>query len=57
MNTCKDCGTEYSPASVTIPSPIPDGMCAICGTQLSDQKIVELVEKQFGKGENNDNAI
>ena len=32
-------------------------MCATCGTQLSDQKIAELVEKQFGKGENNDNAI
>lgn len=57
MNTCKDCGTEYTPLSVTIPSPIPDGMCAICGTQLSDQKIAELVEKQFGKGENNDNAL
>ena len=42
METCKDCGSQYDPNSVDIPTPIPDKMCALCGTLLSDEKIEEL---------------
>ena len=43
MENCSHCGSPYDPSNVNIPSPIPDGMCFICGTQLSEEKIAELL--------------
>jgi hypothetical protein len=49
MENCKDCNTEYNPDDVTIPLPIPDYMCAICGTQLTQE------EAEVMAGENDGN--
>jgi hypothetical protein len=43
MDICKDCGSEYDSTSVEIPLPLPDGICAVCGTELSAEKISEIV--------------
>jgi hypothetical protein len=45
MEKCKECGSEHDPASINIPQPIPDGMCAFCGTQLSADQIQRLIEQ------------
>lgn len=45
MDICKDCGSEYDSTSVEIPSPLPDRVCAVCGTELSAEKIAEIVAK------------
>ena len=45
MENCKDCNTQYDPTKVNVPSPIPDFMCAICGTQLTETQIQELNAK------------
>ena len=42
MENCTECNTSYDPETVNIPSPISNGMCAVCGTQLTDAKIEEL---------------
>lgn len=44
MKTCSQCETQYD-ESVEIPSPLPDGMCAECGTQLTEEQITKLIEK------------
>jgi hypothetical protein len=46
MNTCEHCNKDYDETNVIIPSPIPDFMCAHCGTQLTEEEIAELI-KQF----------
>lgn len=53
MDICKDCGAKYDHASVTIPSPLPDRVCATCGTQLSVEKVAELVQQRVNE-ENQD---
>ena len=45
MENCKDCNTQYDPTKVNVPSPIPDFMCAICGTQLTETQIKEINTK------------
>jgi hypothetical protein len=42
MKTCSDCNSEYEEEGLVIPNPIPDKMCAVCGTVLTDEKIIEL---------------
>ena len=42
--TCPDCNTSYDPDTVDVPTPIPDLMCAICGTQLTQEQVDALVE-------------
>jgi len=42
--TCSDCGSAYNSESVSIPNPIPDKMCATCGTILTDAEISALLE-------------
>jgi len=41
---CSECNSTYDPDNVSIPSPIPDGMCSKCGTTLTDGQIQELGE-------------
>jgi hypothetical protein len=43
MENCKACGSQYDPAQVQIPSPLPDRVCGQCGTELSTEKINELL--------------
>ena len=38
MENCVECNKEYDPNNMTIPSPIPDGMCAVCGNELSEEE-------------------
>ena len=45
METCNSCGSNYDSSNINILSPIPDGMCAECGTVLSQEKIDKLYEK------------
>ena len=40
--TCPDCGSTYDPNSVNVPSPIPDQMCATCGTTLTNAEIARI---------------
>jgi hypothetical protein len=46
MENCKECGSSHDPAKIDIPQPIPDGMCAFCGTQLTPDQVKELVKQQ-----------
>ena len=51
MENCNHCNSSYDPTKVQIPTPIPDGMCAFCGTQLTPEQIQALVqERQQSKG-------
>lgn len=45
MKNCKECKSEYDELNVSIPNPIPDKMCAVCGTVLTDEQIQELSAK------------
>lgn len=48
MQTCNSCNSEYDENNVNIPNPIPDFMCADCGTQLTLEQINLIVsEKNF----------
>ena len=40
--TCNECGSTYDPENVTIPEPLPDLMCATCGTQLTQEQVEAL---------------
>ena len=42
MENCKDCNTQYDLEKVNITYPIPDFMCATCGTQLTETQAQEL---------------
>jgi hypothetical protein len=44
MQTCEHCNSNYDETKVNVPKPIPDGMCAFCGTQLTPDQIKVLVE-------------
>jgi hypothetical protein len=43
METCKACGSQYDSANVQIPSPIPDGVCGQCGTELSQERLDQIL--------------
>ena len=43
METCKACGSQYDSSQVQIPSPLLDRVCGQCGTELSIEKISELL--------------
>ncbi len=43
MQTCTTCNSTYDETELDIPSPIPDGMCAECGTQLTAEQVASLV--------------
>ena len=38
MENCIECSKEYDPNNASIPSPIPDGICAVCGNELSEEE-------------------
>lgn len=46
MKTCEQCHKEYDETNVNIPTPIPDGMCAYCGTQLTEEEI-QILREEF----------
>ena len=48
METCKDCGTQYDPTNVNVPNPIPNFMCATCGTQHTEQQAQQIIANQKG---------
>lgn len=45
MKTCEHCHKEYDETNVNIPNPIPDRMCAHCGTQLTEEEVQALIEE------------
>lgn len=42
MTTCSACNSEYNEEELNIPNPIPDKMCAVCGTVLTNEKIQNI---------------
>ena len=42
MENCVDCSKEYDPQVIEIPNPIPDGMCAVCGSILTEEEQEEV---------------
>ena len=44
--TCTECGSTYDPATVDVPTPVPDLMCTECGTQLTQEQVDALVGPQ-----------
>ncbi len=40
MKNCEFCKSDY--IEIKTYNPIPDNVCAICGTELTDEKILEL---------------
>ena len=47
MKKCIECNSEYDESSVNIPTTLPDKMCAICGTILTDEQIQELIKSKI----------
>lgn len=43
METCSECKSVYNKDTVNIPRPLPDYMCAKCGTQLTKEYIQTLI--------------
>jgi len=41
--TCEYCDSEYNTDTISIPEPLPDYMCAYCGTLHTENKVKELV--------------
>ena len=41
MEICNACGHQYLPP-VNVPVPVPDYMCAHCGTQMTKQEVENL---------------
>lgn len=37
--TCNECGSTYDPDTATVPTPVPELMCANCGTQLTQEQV------------------
>lgn len=42
MKTCIECNSQYDEGHVSIHIPIPDGVCSVCGTKLTEEQINEL---------------
>lgn len=52
IQNCEHCFESYDTETVSIPTIIPDGMCAFCGTQHSEEKVKQLILdhcKTYGK--------
>lgn len=45
MTNCEQCNALYDEQNINVPTPLPDGMCAVCGTQLTQEQIKELIAK------------
>ncbi len=45
MKNCEHCNNEYDEINVDIPNPLPDRMCAVCGTELTEEEILDLLNK------------
>ena len=45
MIICEQCHKEYNETNINIPSIIPDGMCSFCGTQLTEEEIINIVKE------------
>lgn len=43
QKTCSQCSTVYDTENVNIPSPLPDGICFECGTELTQEQIEFLI--------------
>lgn len=40
---CEHCHKDYNLETVNIPSPLPDRMCAYCGTELTEEEVQILI--------------
>lgn len=40
---CSECNSTYDLDTVDVPMPIPDLMCAVCGTQLTQAQVDALM--------------
>ena len=45
MDTCNFCKSSYDNTNVVVPSPLPDYMCAVCGTQLTKEQTDSLTNE------------
>jgi rRNA maturation endonuclease Nob1 len=45
MKNCIECNSIYNENNVNIPNPIPDNVCSVCGTELTEEQINELINK------------
>lgn len=39
MAKCSISGKEYNPETVDIPNPLPDNVCGICGSELTEEQL------------------
>jgi rRNA maturation endonuclease Nob1 len=53
MKYCENCKKNYDETNVNIPSPLPDGICAYCGSELSVEEIQALIE-EFNASQQNE---
>lgn len=47
MVICKSCNSNYDENNVSIPNPIPDYMCAECGTQLTKEQVDLIISENL----------
>ena len=52
MTTCEHCHKEYDETNVIVPTPLPDGMCSFCGTQLTEEEVQTLITEFLKSQEN-----
>lgn len=45
MDTCNFCKSSYDSKNIVIPNPLPDYMCAVCGTQLTKEQADSLTNE------------
>jgi len=46
MEICNECGHEYN-TPVILPEPLPDYMCAECGTQMTKEEVQNLFQNKL----------
>ena len=46
MENCNECNSLYNKDTVNIPTPMPDYMCAKCGTQLTKEQVQTLISNR-----------
>ena len=52
MKNCENCKNEYDETNVNIINPLPDRMCAVCGTQLTEEEVQTLITEFLNFQEN-----
>jgi hypothetical protein len=47
MTVCSQCNSSYDETKVNIPNPIPNGMCAECGTTHSTEALKDIIPTEI----------